>query len=122
MESKENGKLMASETSEREKIKVLTADRFGLCPRCGTRLVLFKNTVSAYSITESAWINKSLAERTNYTVICPKCRFETPMEVTDFGLYPKDYKMHPADGRKAILSNNEWRRIGYVSKESDNQW
>ena len=62
MESKENGKLMASETSEKEKIKVLTADRFGLCPRCGTRLVLFKNTVSAYSITESAWINKSLAE------------------------------------------------------------
>ena len=122
MESKENGKLMASETSEKEKIKVLTADRFGLCPRCGTRLVLFKNTVSAYSITESAWINKSLAERTSYTVICPTCRFEAPMAVTDFGLYLTEDKMHPVDGRKAIPSNNEWRRIGYVSKESDNQW
>lgn len=103
------------------KIKVLSVDRFGTCPRCGTRLVLFRNAVSAYSITESAWINKVLAERVNYSVICPKCRFEAPMEVTDFGLYPKEYKMHPADGRKAILSNREWRRIGYVSEESDDQ-
>ena len=119
MESGENKKHMDSET---KKIKVLSADRFGVCPRCGTRLVLFKNTVSAYSITESAWINKSLAERTKYSVICPVCRFEAPMEVTDFGLYPTEYKMHPIDGRKAILSNFEWRKIGYVSEESDNQW
>ena len=119
MESEVNGNTM---DSNNEKIKVFSIDRFGLCPRCGTRLVLFKNTVSAYAMTEAAWINKSLAERTDYSVICPKCRFETSMEVTNFGLYPKDYKMHPVDGRKAILSNNEWRRVGYVSKESDNQW
>ena len=118
MESEENEKHMDSET---KKIKVISADRFGVCPRCGTRLVLFKNTVSAYSITESAWINKSLAERTKYSVICPVCRFEASMEVTDFGLYPTEYKMHPVDGRKAILSNFEWRKIGYVSEESNDK-
>lgn len=118
MGSEENTERMDFETKG-GKIKVLTADRFGVCPRCGSRLVLFRNAVSAYSITEGAWINKVLAEKASYSVICPRCRFEAPMEVTDFGLYPKEYKMHPADGRKAILSNDEWRRIGYVSEESN---
>jgi hypothetical protein len=120
MGSEENGERVDFETKG-GKIKVLSVDRFGVCPRCGSRLVLFRNAVSAYSITEGAWINKVLAEKASYRVICPRCRFEAPMEVTDFGLYPKEYKMHPADGRKAILSNDEWRRIGYVSEESNNQ-
>ena len=117
MESEVNRNTM---DSNNEKIKVFSIDRFGVCPRCGTRLVLFKNTVSAYAMTEAAWINKSLAERTDYSVICPKCRFETSMEITNFGLYPKEYKMHPV-GRKAILSNHEWRKIGYVSEESNDK-
>jgi transcription elongation factor Elf1 len=74
------------------KQKVVTKDIFGKCPICGKPLLLLQTYYALYTLTDNAWINRMLADKTKYKVKCESCGYTCEMKVVPEGLVPINFK------------------------------
>ena len=94
-------------SSKKDKLKVLSADPVHYnCPRCGTRL----------SISFGVDFNEDFCK---IKAFCPNDSFKTYLEVSKYGLIPKEYLQNI---EKGILDRSEGWYKRWDLKETKNSW
>ena len=94
-------------SSKKDKIKVLSADRFGVCPRCGACL-----SINIDFDFFSSDFGKLIAS-------CPNDSFKTHLEASKYGFIPEGYLQNI---EKGLLDISEGWHERWILKETKNVW
>jgi len=95
-----------------ELLQIAERNKFGICPRCHSKLFLLNSTYQLYAMSENGWISSEIDKHVVSKAVCKQCGFSMDMKVTINGLVPIDFVGEPT--KTEVLKSNP---IGEVEKD-----
>lgn len=70
---------------------IIKTENFGLCPKCGERLVIFTAIYKARSLNPNGMPMGMEDQKNHLKMVCPKCKWQIPAKHTINGIRPKGF-------------------------------
>ena len=97
-------------------MKQIVDQDFGICPRCGTRMLYLLSTYQlGIPSAGGRHLNQILGEDKDITAACPNCNYKAALTSSVYGITTKDYEPLVSD-QKEMEKAKRINLIGYVDK------
>lgn len=97
-------------------MKTIVDEDFGICPRCGARLIYLLSTYQL-GIPDAGGrhLSRIIGEDRDITGACPNCEHKVPLTSSVYGITTRDYEPLVSD-QNAVSQARGINLIGYVDK------
>lgn len=97
--------------------EVVTTNEFGICPRCGKKLVMLQSEYRLYGLTEIGTYPNKLVKSKEHILYACECGYQSVMKRTMDGIYPISYYKIAEEEKEMAKGKDDIKILGYIVED-----